>query len=44
MFDKGFWLNPPRHCSLTDERLTVTTDPQTDFWQQTHYGFCRDTG
>ncbi|MCA5973420.1 MULTISPECIES: DUF1349 domain-containing protein [Pseudomonas] len=44
MFDKGFWLNPPRHCSVTDERLTVTTDPQTDFWQQTHYGFCRDTG
>lgn len=22
----------------------MTTDPQTDFWQQTHYGFQRDNG
>ncbi|WP_116818141.1 DUF1349 domain-containing protein [Pseudomonas syringae] len=44
MFDKGIWLNQPRHCSVKNERLAVTTDPQTDFWQQTHYGFCRDTG
>ncbi len=24
--------------------LILTTDPQTDFWQRTHYGFQRDNG
>ncbi|MGB3442217.1 MAG: DUF1349 domain-containing protein [Actinophytocola sp.] len=26
------------------EGNTVTTDPDTDFWRTTHYGFVRDTG
>jgi len=24
--------------------LTITTEPATDFWQRTHYGFQRDNG
>ncbi|SOS38411.1 hypothetical protein PSCFBP2116_04207 [Pseudomonas syringae] len=25
MFDKGIWLNEPRHWNVAEERLTVTT-------------------
>ncbi len=40
------WLNEPKtwkdqssaHC------LTVRTDPKSDFWRKTHYGFIRDNG
>jgi len=34
------WLNEP----ATWDGNTVTTDPDTDFWRTTHYGFVRDTG
>ena len=41
---EGFqWLNPPRQYRV-DHGLHLTTDPQTDFWQRTHYGFRRDNG
>lgn len=36
------WLNPPAHFQLADDKLTITTDPQTDFWQRTYYGFRHD--
>ncbi|GAA3439450.1 DUF1349 domain-containing protein [Kutzneria kofuensis] len=40
----GFqWLNEPKSWSAA-ETLTVQTDPDTDFWRTTHYGFIRDTG
>ena len=38
------WLNEPTTWSLDDRTLTVTADPDTDFWRTTHYGFVRDTG
>lgn len=38
------WLNEPASWDLTGDTLTVTTDPDTDFWRTTHYGFVRDTG
>lgn len=38
------WLNEPTTWALAGETLTVTTDPNTDFWRTTHYGFVRDTG
>lgn len=37
------WLNEPKRWT-TDDGLRVTTDPDTDFWRTTHYGFVRDTG
>ncbi|AHH94423.1 DUF1349 domain-containing protein [Kutzneria viridogrisea] len=37
------WLNEPGRWSV-DSGLTVHTDPDTDFWRVTHYGFVRDTG
>ena len=37
------WLNEPTTWSL-DEVLEITTEPDTDYWQRTHYGFQRDNG
>jgi hypothetical protein len=44
MWDRGVWLNEPRQWSAQDGRLRLTTDDQTDFWRQTHYGFTHDNG
>ncbi|MGV3651592.1 MAG: DUF1349 domain-containing protein [Devosia sp.] len=38
------WLNPPPHWSLEEDQLRLTTAHQTDFWQETLYGFHRDSG
>jgi uncharacterized protein len=38
------WLNEPARWSQADGTLTVSADPDTDFWRATHYGFIRDTG
>lgn len=43
-FARGVWLNEPADWGLVAGDLTVTTDPRTDFWRQTHYGFTRDSG
>lgn len=44
MFDGFRWLNEPRSWSTDGGRLTLATEPRTDFWQKTFYGFERDTG
>jgi uncharacterized protein len=41
--DDWQWLNEPARWSAEDG-LAFTTDPDTDFWRTTHYGFVRDTG
>lgn len=38
------WLNEPRNWSADEGTLTMRTDQETDFWQETHYGFRRDDG
>jgi uncharacterized protein len=38
------WINQPTTWSLNENILNVTTDEKTDFWQDTYYGFKRDTG
>jgi len=38
------WLNEPPHWSADERGLTLRTGPETDFWQETHYGFRRDDG
>ncbi len=47
-FDSGipedfFWLNEPEEYHF-DRGLILKTEPNTDFWQRTHYGFERDNG
>ena len=44
---EGFeWLNPPTTFRAEPEEgfIEITTDPETDFWQRSHYGFRRDNG
>ncbi|TCL75191.1 hypothetical protein EDC14_1003123 [Hydrogenispora ethanolica] len=39
---KLHWIHPPRQFSVTDERIEITTEPGTDYWQRTYYGFRND--
>ncbi|MFB4371138.1 MULTISPECIES: DUF1349 domain-containing protein [unclassified Pseudomonas] len=43
-FRSGQWLNAPATSEVSEHSLTITTDQNTDFWRETHYGFIRDTG
>ena len=36
------WLNKPAKFELTDNTLVIETEPGTDLWQRTHYGFKND--
>jgi regulation of enolase protein 1 (concanavalin A-like superfamily) len=38
-FPQGFWLNPPSVYQAADDCITLTTEPGTDSWQRTYYGF-----
>ncbi|MDA3900012.1 MAG: DUF1349 domain-containing protein [Spirochaetes bacterium] len=38
-----FWLNQPQF-EINNNRLHITSSPNTDFWQRTHYNFQRDNG
>lgn len=38
------WLNEPAQWAFDGGRLTVTTDRDTDFWQDTWYGFQHANG
>ena len=42
--ENGFWINRPKKFSVSEEKITVTTEEKTDFWQRTHYGFRNDNG
>ncbi len=36
------WLNEPKKFEITDDALVIETEPGTDLWQRTHYGFQND--
>ncbi len=38
------WLNMPRQATVTDCKIVIYTEPETDFWQDTYYGFSRNNG
>lgn len=40
--DKLFWLRQPEQSLVTDERIEIITQPVTDLWQRTYYGFRND--
>ncbi|WP_209329602.1 DUF1349 domain-containing protein [Lunatimonas salinarum] len=44
MLENYHWINEPKHWKITGENFTLQTDPKTDFWRKTHYGFIRDNG
>ena len=33
------WINPPYQYAISEIAVKLTTDPNTDFWQRTYYGF-----
>lgn len=33
------WLNQPKHFVVEKHRLIIETEPGTDLWQRTYYGF-----
>ena len=36
------WTREPAEYSITDQRITITTEPHTDLWQRTYYHFRND--
>jgi regulation of enolase protein 1 (concanavalin A-like superfamily) len=36
------WINPPKECEISERSVKLTTDPDTDFWQRSYYGFRND--
>lgn len=36
------WTRPPRNFSIEPGRIRITTQPGTDLWQRTYYGFRND--
>ena len=37
--NKYRWMNPPKHSVVENNRLIIETEPGTDLWQRTYYGF-----
>lgn len=37
-----FWLNQPRQSSISADEIRIITEPHTDYWQRTYYGFQND--
>lgn len=40
--DEYYWQNQPQNFQLEAGRLLMETDPGTDYWQRTYYGFQND--
>ncbi|MCK3682808.1 DUF1349 domain-containing protein [Maribellus sp. YY47] len=36
------WINQPRKFVIDHDRLLIETEPETDLWQRTYYGFQND--
>lgn len=43
-FLKGelFWVRRPKEFFIGADRAEIVTEPHTDLWQRTYYGFCND--
>jgi len=41
-FTKGVWIFEPQKYEVLAEKVEITTEPQTDFWQRSYYGFRND--
>lgn len=39
---KAFWIRAPKKYKIGDEKISITTEPFTDLWQRTYYGFQND--
>lgn len=41
-FKETFWIFEPKEHEIKNDIVTITTEPNTDFWQRTYYGFRSD--
>jgi regulation of enolase protein 1 (concanavalin A-like superfamily) len=41
-FSAAKWLNQPRRSEKSAQSVKINTDPKTDFWQRSYYGFRND--
>lgn len=41
-FTKASWLFEPQKYEVTSSRVAITTEPETDLWQRSYYGFRKD--
>ncbi|MGI5959405.1 MAG: DUF1349 domain-containing protein [Massiliimalia sp.] len=41
---KAEWKNPPEESVVTPDKVVITTQPVTDLWQRSYYGFQHDNG
>ena len=39
---KWFWIRQPEKFSVVRDGVLIVTEPHTDLWQRTYYGFCND--
>ena len=39
---KLFWVNEPARYQINSDEIVVYTEPGTDLWQRTYYGFRND--
>lgn len=36
------WTRPPQKYTITEQEIRITSEPNTDLWQRTYYGFRND--
>ncbi|CAH1599247.1 conserved hypothetical protein [Vibrio owensii] len=41
-FTVGKWIFEPKVSEVTQDFVSITTEPETDFWQRSYYGFRND--
>ena len=41
-FEFAKWINKPKKFEIDTQAVKITTEPDTDLWQRTYYGFKRD--
>ena len=37
-----FWIREAERSVITDDKIIIYTEPNTDLWQRTYYGFRND--
>ncbi|MCP1640112.1 regulation of enolase protein 1 (concanavalin A-like superfamily) [Streptococcus gallinaceus] len=40
--DQLTWTREPKAFTIAEDKITITTAPQTDLWQRTYYHFQND--
>lgn len=40
--NKTFWVREPKQYKIEKDKIVITTEPHTDLWQRTYYGFQND--